>query len=45
MWTETDIHFEQVKLDVELWAEMEDKLSHFYLTTLGVEALDRLCNM
>ena len=45
VWTETDIHIERVKLDVELWAEMKDKLSHFYLTTLGVEALDRLCNM
>ena len=45
VWTEVDIHIERVKFDVELWTEMKDKLSHFYFTTLGVEALDRLCNM
>ena len=43
VWTEIYIHIEWVKLDVGLWAEMKDKLSHFYFTTLGVEALERLC--
>ena len=38
VWTEVGTHIERVKLDVGLWAEMKDKLSHFYFTTLGVEA-------
>ena len=45
VWTEVDIHIERIKLDVDLWTEMKDKLSHFYYTTLGVEILVRLCNM
>ena len=31
VWTEIDIHIEQVKLNVGLRAEMKDKLSHFCL--------------
>ena len=42
VWTEVDIHYKRVLLDVHLWAEMKDKLAHFYYTTLGVEALDRM---
>ena len=45
VWTEVDIHIERILLDVDLWTEMEKKLAHFYYTTLGVEVLDRLCNM
>ena len=45
VWTEVDIHIERIQLDVHLWTEMKDKLSHFYYTTLGAEVLDRLCNM
>ena len=39
VWTEIDIHIERVKLDAGLWAEMKDKLSHFYLTTLFREIM------
>ena len=45
VWTDVDIHIERIMFDVELWTDMKDKLSHFYFSTLGVEALDRLCNM
>ena len=45
VWTEVDIHIERILLDVTMWAEMKAKLAHFYYTTLGVEVLDRLCNM
>jgi len=39
VWTEIDIHIERVKLDAGLWAEMKDKLSHFYLTILFREIM------
>lgn len=39
------MHTEWIFLDVTLWTEMKARLAHFYYTTLGVEILDRLCNM
>ena len=45
VWTEVDIHIERVLLDAALWTEMKERLAHFYYTCLGVQALDRLCNM
>ena len=45
VWTTVEIHIERIFLDDNLWKEMVTKLSHFYYTTLGVEILDRLCNM
>ena len=45
VWTNLEIHVERIFLDNELWTEMVGKLNHFYYTSLGIEILDRLCNM
>jgi len=45
VWTKVDFHRERILPDNELWSEMNQKLSHFYMTTLGVEILTRLYSM
>ena len=45
VWTKVDFHRERILPDDELWSEMNSKLSHFYMTTLGVEILTRLYSM
>ena len=40
-----DLHRERILPDDELWSEMNRKLSHFYMTTLGIEILARLHDM
>ena len=45
VWTKVDFHRERILPDDELWSEMSRKLSHFYMTTLGVEILARLYSM
>jgi len=45
VWTNLEIHVERIFPDNELWTETVGKLAHFYYTTLGVEILDRLCNI
>ena len=45
VWTKVDFHRERILPDDELWSEMKEKLSHFYMTTLGVEILQRLYSM
>ena len=45
VWTKIDFHREQILPDDELWSKMNQKLSHFYMTTLGVEILTRLYSM
>lgn len=45
VWTEVDIHIEWIFLDVALWTNMKTRLRDFYYTTMGIEVLDRLCNV
>ena len=45
VWTKVDFHRERILPDDELWSEMKEKLSHFYMTTLGVKILQRLHSM
>ena len=45
VWTEIDMHIERISLDDVLWDDMKSKLAHFYYTGLGLEILERLCNM
>ena len=45
VWTKMDLHRERILPDDELWSEMNGKLSHFYMTTLGIEILARLHDM
>ena len=45
VWTNLEIHVERIFPDNELWEQMVAILAHFYYTTLGVEILERLCNM
>ena len=45
VWTKVDLHRERILPDEELWSEMNEKLSHFYMMTLGIEILARLHNM
>ena len=45
VWTEVDIHIERIVPDSSLWAEMQEKLAHFYYMCFGIESLDRMFNM
>jgi len=33
VWTKVNFHRERILPDDELWSEMNEKLSHFYMTT------------
>ena len=45
VWTKVDLHTERIVPDNDLWSEMKEKLTHFYMTTLGIEILSRLYSM
>ena len=45
VWTEVDMFIERVHFDAELWDDMKSKLAHFYHISLGLQILERLCNM